>query len=141
MFYNEQIFKRCFTYKGKQWYRNIKKIPLYFKLMHHLIKYGYDEYANWETFNWFINIMKPILIKYRSHLGYPIISWDDQKEQKESENNFDNAIDRMITLLDDMDECNSKYKNMDYDVKYEEMYKAKDEFFKLFSEYFYYLWD
>ena len=78
LFYNEKIFKRCFNWRGKYWYKNIKEIPLYFRLMHHLIKYGYDEYATWETFDWFINIMKDILTYYRKHHhGYPVPSFDD----------------------------------------------------------------
>ena len=51
IFYNKQIFDSCFAYRRKYWYKNIGRIPRYFKLMHHLIKYGYDEYATWEIFD------------------------------------------------------------------------------------------
>ena len=134
---NKKIFKRCFDYRGKYWYMNLKQIPLYFELMHHLIKYGYDEYATWETFDWFIDTMKSILTSYRKHhWGYPI---DIEAEE------WDNIIDKMIALLDDMDECNPKYEIEEYEKeptkKYDEMNAAKDEFFKLFSKYFYNLWD
>lgn len=137
MFYNKKIFKRCFCYRGRYWYKNIKHIPLYFKLMHHLVKYGYDEYATWETFDWFIDTMKSILTSYReNHCGYPCDL---------SEEGWDKIIDHMIELLDLMDECNSKYDAEEYEKdwkkRYDEMYAAKDEFFKLFSEYFYNLWD
>ena len=54
---------------------------------------------------------------------------------------WDGIIDKMIALLNDMDECNPKYDEEDYNKKYDEMNAAKDEFFKLFSEYFYNLWD
>ena len=102
---------------------------MYFKLIHYLIKHGYDEYATWMTFSWFIDTMKPILISYRkNHCGYPI---DLENEE------WNNVIDKMISLLDDMDEDNPKYNKGNF----EEMYKAKDDFFKLFSEYFYNLWD
>lgn len=40
MFYNKDIFKRCFNYRPKYWYKNIAKIPLYFRLMRYLIKHG-----------------------------------------------------------------------------------------------------
>ena len=74
LFYNKRIFQRCFCYRAKYWYKNIANIPLYFKLMYHLIKHGYDEYATWETFNWFIDTMKSILISYRkNHYGVPIV--------------------------------------------------------------------
>ena len=130
---NKKIFKRCFDYRGKYWYKNLKQIPLYFKLMHHLIKYGYDEYATWETFNWFIDTMKSILTSYRkNHCGYPM-----HLEEEE----WDGIIDKMIALLDDMDECNPKYDEEEYNKRYEKMSVAKDEYFKLFSEYFYNLWD
>lgn len=146
LFYNEKIFKRCFHHHARYWYKNIKYIPLYFKLMHHLIKHGYDEYATWETFDWFIDTMKEILTIYRNnHDGYPVFSWEDNETQEEHEKRYDEGLDKMLSLLDDMDEDNSKYETEEYDKelkkKYEEMYAAKDEFFKLFSEYFYSLWD
>ena len=130
---NKNIFDRCFGYRGKYWYMNLKQIPTYFRLMHHLIKYGYDEYATWETFYWFIETMKSILTSYRkNHWGCPV---DIDEEE------WDGIIDRMIALLDNMDECNPKYDEEDYNKKHDEMNAAKDEFFKLFSEYFYNLWD
>ena len=138
LFYNEKIFKRCFYHRGKYWYKNITKIPLYFKLIHHLIKHGYDEYATWETFNWFIDTMKPILFHYRDHNSVPMI--DDYTEE-ESEEMWYGIVNRMIELLDLMDEGNVRYQLADYTWIYSEMNKAKDEFFELFSKYFYHLWD
>lgn len=148
LFYNERIFKRCFNWPKKYWYKNIKEIPLYFRLMHHLIKHGYDEYATWETFDWFIITMKDILTYYRNnHQGYPVldIDCDDEDTFEEIAEKYDAEIDRMISLLDDMDEDSPKYEaeeyQEDYRKHYEEMFAAKDEFFKLFSKYFYNLWD
>lgn len=155
IFYNKQIFERCFCYSGKYWYKNIKRIPLYFELMHHLIKNGYDEYASWETFNWFIDTMKPILKNYNAHrCGTPIVT-DNYFELLESREDVDemnekvwnDTVNRMIELLDLMDECNPKYDADEYDgidgwkKKDKEMCAAKDEFFELFSKYFYNLWD
>ena len=145
LFYNKNIFKRCFYHRGKYWYKNIKEIPLYFKLMHHLIKHGYDEYAEWETFNWFIYTMKSILPHYKDEdrWGVPIVTdynpydpnlnlTDEENEAliKKNEEVWHGIIDRMLELLDWMDEGER-----------EEAHKAKDEFFELFSKYFYYLWD
>ena len=146
MFWNEKIFKRCFNHKGKYWYKNIKEIPLYFRLMHHLIKHGYDEYATWETFDWFIQTMGEILTTYRNgHVGYPVASWTDDDTQKEANVDYDSDVDKMIALLGDMDEDNCKYNAEEYVKdqvrKYDEIYAAKDEFFKLFAKYFYNLWD
>jgi hypothetical protein len=144
MFYNKKIFKRCFCYRGRYWYKNIKRIPLYFKLMHHLVKYGYDEYATWETFDWFIYTMKEILKTYREgHIGYPVASFDDAELQKSANIAYDADIDKMIALLDKMDE--EYYSNVEYSNDYrrvsKEMDEAKDEFFQLFSKHFYSLWD
>lgn len=146
IFYNKNIFKRCFNYKGKHWYKNVKEIPLYFKLMHHLIKNGYDECATWETANWFVDVMKNILTVYReSHQGYPVASFYNEKKQAEIEREYDADLDMMISLLDDMDECNPKYDSKkyskDYKLQNEEMNAAKDKFFELFSKHFYSLWD
>ena len=136
MFYNKKIFKRCFCYNKRAWYKNIKRIPLYFKLMHYLVKYGYDEYANWETFNWFINTMKPILTSYiQNGSGYPC--------EFENEEGWHKVLSRMIELLDLMDEDHYRYEEYDYDYRRidREMNEAKDEFFQLFAKYFYNLWD
>ena len=146
LFYNERIFKRCFNWRGKYWYKNIKEIPLYFRLMHHLIKHGYDEYATWETFDWFIDTMKDILTYYRNHhQGYPVAPNFNDLLQEELDAEYDKDLDKMISLLDDMDENNPKYEaeeyQKDYGKHYEEMNIAKDEFFKLFAKYFYNLWD
>jgi len=145
MFYNKDIFKRCFSYRPKYWYKNIAKIPLYFRLMRYLIKHGYDEYATWETFDWFISTMKPILQSFRdNHDGYPVVSYQDKDLQSASEVAYDADLDKMISLLDDMDESNPKYESKEYSgstLQFKEMEKAKDEFFALFAKHFYSLWD
>jgi hypothetical protein len=119
--------------------------------MHHLIKHGYDEYATWETFNWFIDTMKSILTSYRKNrCGTPVVvdnfpmqikSDEDKEIVRANEEKWNGIIDRMIELLDLMDECNPKYDDMDYFTSDKEINAAKDEFFKLFAEYFYCLWD
>lgn len=138
MFYNEKIFKRCFCYRGRYWYKNIRHIPLYFKLMHHLVKYGYDEYARWETFNWFIDTMKSILVSYVTDASSYPCEFETPEEWHE-------VLCHMLELLDLMDECNPKYDSEDYIFGYEktynEMNEAKEEFFQLFAKYFYNLWD
>lgn len=47
----------------------------------------------------------------------------------------------MLALLDEMDEENHEYDNKNYHQKQTKMNTAKDDFFKLFSQYFYCLWD
>ena len=154
LLYNKQIFQRCFHYRKKYWYENLKYIPLYFSLINDLMKHGYDEYATWETFNWFIDTMKSVLTRYRdSHNGDPIIidnflEYDDSEEASaKNTEEWNRIVNRMIELLDLMDECNPKYDAYEYEGadgwknKYKEMNEAKEEFFGLFSKYFYYLWD
>lgn len=145
MFYNKKIAERCFSFKGKRWYKNIKNIPLYFKLINHLVKKGYDEYATWETFDWFIHTMKSILTDYKKdHYGYPVIDFNLSDE--ENIERWEAIIDKMLSLLDDMNENNEKYQYEGFDIAIEErnhmmQVEAKNEFFILFSKYFYDLWD
>lgn len=146
MFYNKEIAKRTFSFKGKYWYKNIKNIPLYFKLINHLVTKGYDEYATWETFDWFIHTMKSILTDYKkSHWGYPITDFNLSDE--ENEKVWENNIDTMLSLLDDMDEENEKYQyEGEYDLERDKCNHAarvlaKNKFFELFSKSFYDLWD
>lgn len=112
MIYNKIIFKRCFPFKGKEWYKNLKEIPLYFKLMHRLTKCGYDEYGNWMTYAWFITVMKEILPHYKLPNYSPSIMF--------SEATWENAINTMLNLLDAMDENNydsydeEKYQKMNF---------------------------
>lgn len=151
MFYNKRIFKRCFSCHKKYWYKNLTQIPLYFKLMRYLIKAGYDEYATWETHHWFTITMKSILSEYREHhCGVPILidnypstieTEEDKTREKENEDKWNSIIDRMIELLGYMDECNPIYLEMDYRQEGIMQEKAKNEFFELFSKYFYHLWD
>ena len=123
--------------------------------MHHLIKYGYDEYATWETYYWFIQTMKSILVDYKNNMSStPIIvdnyPWQTKTDEdraivKENEAKWNSIVDRMITLLDEMDEYNSRYDDDKYQGNWllvqKEITAAKDEFFKLFSNYFFHLWD
>ena len=138
MFYNKKIFKRCFNFKGKQSWKNMKEIPRYCYLMKFLVKNGYDEYATWETFNWFIITMKDILTRYKERdSGTPCVLGDDVEDifsdeaMEQNEKEWNHALDEMLSLLDKMNEK----------TEYKERCAAKDRFFVLFSHYFYNLWD
>ncbi len=138
--YNKKIFKRVFNYPKRYWYKNIQMIPRYFKSMHRLIKYGYDPMATWETYCWFIETMRSILNEYSANRNsYPIL--DLNIETEKNAEIWDNIINRMQILLDDMDEDNPIYDTMDWKESDKKRLAAKDEFFHLFSKYFYHLWD
>lgn len=117
--------------------------------LRHIIKWafqrmfrGYDDTETWELYYNFITRYKKILTRYRKkHCGYP----GDLTEEE-----WDAIIDRMIHYLDMMDEQYVKKilcKDMPEDYVpscatiHEINNRYKDEFFQMFSEWFYNLWD
>ena len=129
IFYNERIFKRCFNYRKRYWYKNLKEIPTYFRLMHFLIKNGYDKLATYDAYFWFTYTMRDILEKYNANrYGTPALiagyNLDDDNDYDEHNKVWDSIINRMIFLLGEMDEDTCQRKN-----PYEE------EFDKVFTEF------
>lgn len=125
-------------------WRNLKDIPIFIKRIFFTLKHGYSPVAKWETFAWFIDVMKEILTNYRYNRdGTPIM--DDvfvaNNYDSTNEEAYNKILDHMIELLNQMDENNPIYDDMDWKAKDKSMNDAKDEFFKLFSGHFYSLWD
>lgn len=125
-------------------WRNLKDIPIFINRIFFTLKHGYSPVAKWETFAWFIDVMKEILTNYRYNRdGTPIM--DDvfvaNNYDSANEEAYNKILDHMIELLNQMDENNPIYDNMDWKEKCEAIVDAKNEFFKLFSEHFYDLWD
>lgn len=157
MLYNKQIFKRNFPYRGRWFYKNLLNFPEYFRDLHYLIKHGYDITAVWSTFSWFYEVMKPILTEYRDNMhGTPIVRDDCPTDVTFNSDRYmdwlelnrqdwNGIINKMIDLLDQMDENNPKYDIDDDKESFDKIGKsinvAKDEFFELFSKYYYDLWD
>lgn len=152
--YNKAIFDRTFHYSKKYWYKNIKNIPRYFKDIRFLMKNGYDRYAVYDTFDWFIVTMKDILTKYRqSHVSSPVLTQnfphsikefktqDGEEKLKTNSELWDEILEKLILYLVQMDEMNPIYENMDIKEKSKRLLEAKDKFFKLFSKYFFDFWD
>ena len=132
-----------FMLRGKNWWRNLKDIPIFIQRIFFTLKHGYSPAAQWETFEWFIAVMREILINYRNNrMGTPIVIPDYNIDDLISENKnieiYNNILNEMIELLDKMDECNYLTYN---NASLEAMNAAKDRFFELFSKYFYTLWD
>ena len=137
-----------FVFRGKNWWRNLKDIPIFIKRILFTLKHGYSPVAQFETFEWFMDVMKEILTNYRyNRMGSPVVidNFFDVKEENSNdvvnEEAYNAILDRMIVLLDLMDEHNQLYNDMDWKETDKKKEDAKNEFFKLFSEQFYGLWD
>ena len=135
-----------FMFHGKDWWRNLKDIPIFIKRIFFTLKHGYSPVAQWETFEWFITVMREILINYRDNrTGTPVVIPDYHTDDLISENKnieiYNNILNEMIELLDKMDECNSTYNGVSLEEMHSAMDSAKNKFFELFSKYFYTLWD
>ena len=137
-----------FVFRGKDWWRNLRDIPIFIKRIFFTLKHGYSPVAQFETFEWFMDVMKEILTNYRyNRMGSPVVidNFFDVKEENSNdvanEEVYNVILDRMIVLLDLMDEHNQLYNDMDWKEADKKKEDAKNEFFKLFSEQFYGLWD
>lgn len=135
-----------FMFHGKSWWRNLKNIPIFIKRIFFTLKHGYSPVAQWETFGWFITVMREILVNYRDNrTGTPVVISDYHTDDLISENKnieiYNNILNEMIELLDKMDECNSTYNGVSLEEMHSAMDSAKNKFFELFSKYFYTLWD
>ena len=129
-----------FMFHGKSWWRNLKDILIFIKRIFFVLKHGYSPVAQWEIYGWFMSVMKELLINHRNNRwGTPVII--DSGNEDENIEAYNKILDNMIDLLDKMDESNPIYDNMDWKEEHEARENAKNEFFKLFSKYFYYLWD
>lgn len=129
-----------FMFHGKSWWRNLKDIPIFIKRIFFVLKHGYSPVAQWEIYGWFMSVMKELLINHRNNRwGTPVII--DSGNEDENIEAYNKILDNMIDLLDKMDEHNQLYNDMDWEEADKKKEDAKNEFFKLFSEYFYCLWD
>ena len=100
-----------------------------------LLKYGYPYEATYEHFNWFLDMERSILKRYLEiHWCYP------GREGAEINEKWESVIKRMLELLEDMDE--NKYdETISIINKIDSMEKSKNEFFELYSKWFYDMWD
>ena len=151
-FYTSEEMKEIFAEKESFW-DSIKYFPwrLGFKIknLYYQVKYGFQRmfrgYDDTEVFNTdltFIDRYLKILKDFsKNHHGYPPSITNEQ---------WDDILDEMIKHLSLMTEDNVKTelkKGMpdsfepDYKTVSEIMDRHKDEFFKLFSKWFYNLWD
>nr|DAT96486.1 MAG TPA: hypothetical protein [Bacteriophage sp.] len=151
-FYTSEEMKEIFAGKESFW-NSVKYFPwrLGFKIknLYYQVKYGFQRmfrgYDDTEVFNMdmtFIDRYLKILKDFRkNNCGYPPSITNEQ---------WDDILDEMIKHLSLMTEDNAETelkKGMpdsfepDYKTVSEIMDRHKDEFFKLFSKWFYNLWD
>lgn len=135
MLYNKKIHDRAFENKGHP----IKNTKQYWKDINYLVENGYDKSATYDLDKWFMSLIKEILPSYKNRDC--VIEIDSSKTEEENIILWQETIDEMIDLLDRMDEGSEIYNGVSFKEKEKATNKAKNEFFKLFSKYFYEFWD
>lgn len=139
-----------FMFDGTSWWRNLRDIPIFVERIFFVLKHGYSPVAQWDTFEWFIDVMREILTNYRyNRVGTSgVVEYrDDDSWSDENEEAYNKILDEMIELLDKMEERYylseniEDLKKIDYTEMYNKQNEAKDRFFELFSKYFYTFWD
>ena len=131
-----------FRYKGKYFYRNLIDMKIYLKRIHFLCKNGYSPVATWETFYWFTNWANEIIKGYiKDRAGTSMTNPYDNTELEDG-NEADKIWDKYFSEMQDCLKIMKEYEEVPFSLdSYEEMYKAKDKFFEMFSNVFYSLWD
>ena len=131
-----------FRYKGKYFYKNLTDMKIYFQRIGFLLKNGYSPVATWETFNWFTNWANEIIKRYmKDRAGTSMIN-PYNKNELEDDDEADKIWDKYFSEMQDCLKIMKDYEEVPFSLdSYEEMYKAKDKFFEMFSNVFYSLWD
>ena len=127
----------------------IKELPYTIRYWLQRANKGYDYVDRTGIDTWFMRTTLAMLKEFRENLmGYPWLEEMEGKTAEECEKIWGDIIDRMIYLLTEMNEDTSSIcryngestkKWMDEAFDYYE--KCKNEFFELFSKYFFCLWD
>lgn len=133
------LFNYCWLLHLVRFFKDLHIYHLRIKVFK---KKDYSEVAEWETFNWFIAVIKPILTSYRDHrTGTPYVLEDEDtvldNEEKRARNEafYDSILNKMLELLEKMNENNYDYKELGFKELYEKQ-EAKNEFFELFQNIF-----
>lgn len=133
--------------KGQGLKNHLKDIKIYFERKKFINEHGYSPVAQWETFSWFTEWAYEILKEYRDHRsGNPTFN-PRTKESIEATADvlsplWNRYFDEMVFFLDVM-----KRYDTDEELQSGSKEKAKyyeiitNNFFKMFSNVFYTLWD
>lgn len=134
---------------------------LYYRIKNTILDFWYDfrcrcqrfkrgwAYGDvWDMDVWFMRTVKPMLVHLRDYgIGIPSELYVDGENERV---NWENTLTEMINCLELMDEdvARERLGISDSDCSVESykrtndlMEENKDRFFKLFSEYFFALWD
>lgn len=107
-----------------------KDLYIWFRRLIFLLRHGYCPQARFEMFEWHRQVMNELLIYFRNnHSGVPYLI--DEEDNQKNEETWNNIIDQMSLALSEMGDG----------VDYRAREHAKKRFFRLFSEYYFYLWD
>lgn len=117
---------------------NVKDTWRYLKRVVYLLRHGYSPIANWDFQAYFCALAKEILGRADEWIGYPLMHPDLSEEENKARWESDCA--RMVNLLEEMenDDWGGGWAAKEW---YERREVIKEEFFKLFSFYFYSLWE
>ena len=123
------------------WWKKIIKFPRNFcKFIGELCSFlhnGFPYEAIYDHYWWFLKQTKAQFQRYlKNYLGYP--GRDGARTNEE----WENIVKHMIDLLDYIEESEYDYSTpFSSDYTEEMRVKAKDEFFDLYSKWFFDLWD
>lgn len=121
-----------------------KDFTIMLKRLWQVIRKGFYPQAYFETYTYFIDQFKDILTWYKEkRVSTPVIVTpveSNSKWEKENSKAFEDRLNKMIAELDKM-----RIDPLDHPEGYaagnEERETAKEEFFEMFEEIFYDLWD
>ena len=133
-------WKKSFQYEGIHWWRNVFGIPYYFKERRYLLKHGFTREAEYDMPLWFIKTMTRVMTRY-SDTRWGIRGGYTDKE-------WQAVVDKMIECLKNMrasewfEKAPEEMSLLERDMWAQNMAdKYKNDFFDLFKEVFYLLWD
>jgi hypothetical protein len=138
--------------KGEHWTYYFKDIGALVSRFFYLIKHGYTPAAVYEHAFWFIDVTKDALNELiKNKVGAPCFNKEFSDEENEKE--WNEILHSLVSLLEDMTEKDEDYEDLfdkepekgEWLARFKEIEKrkdqAKEEFFQLYREYFWDLWD
>ena len=130
-YYRKSPYLKRYVWTNIKWYaRELINAP---KRTRELKKKGYTYETLWSIDYWFLEIMPNILKEFREKTqSYPYRLTPEE---------WDEVLRKMEQYLYEMNDNNYDTEKMSYVEIAAAQMEAKDNFFKLFSEYFYDLWD